>query len=274
MSVDAKKIAQARRAFAAAIARGAPPQLERAFAQVPREAFLPDPPWTIHAPGGDLRTSDAAALYADVLVAIDAARGINNGQPSLHADWIAAVDPQQGETIVHVGCGGGYYTAILAELVGPGGRVIAYEVEPEVAALARRALASRANVEVREASGAAGDLPECDIIYVNAAADAPAREWIAALRDGGRLVFPWRYGEEGEAAMLVRRTGAVFAVSSLSLVRFIALTGARPQRPAEAETHAPVHRIRQLVMSGAHAPDRTCAADFGWGWFSTRAPAP
>jgi protein-L-isoaspartate(D-aspartate) O-methyltransferase len=183
-----------------------------------------------------------------------------------------AVDPQPGETIVHVGCGGGYYTAILAELVGESGHVVAYEVEPGVAALARRALAGRSNVEVREVSGAAGDVPACDVIYVNAAADAPAPEWVAALRDGGRLIFPWRYGDEGEAAMIVRRNGDIFSASSLSLVRFIALAGARPMRPAHM-ANAPVHRIRQLVMSKALAPDGTCAADFGWSWFSTRAPA-
>jgi protein-L-isoaspartate(D-aspartate) O-methyltransferase len=150
--------------------------------------------------------------------------------------------------------------------------VIAYEVEPGVAALARGALASRSNVDVREASGAAGDLPACDLIYVNAAADDPAPEWIAALRDGGRLIFPWRYGEEGEVAMIVRRRGAEFPASSLSWVRFIGLSGARPHKPAHVEPHADVHRIRQLVMREARAPDDACVADFGWAWFSTRAP--
>ena len=272
MSADPHDIAEARRRYAASLTRGSPPQLERAFAQVPREDFLPAPPWRIHDGGGAARTSDPAALYVDALVSIDPGKGINNGQPSLHAEWIGAVDPQPGETIVHVGCGGGYYTAILAELVGGSGRVIAYEVEPGVAALARRALASRSNVEVREASGAAGDVPGCDVIYVNAAADAPAPEWIAALRDGGRLIFPWRYGEEGEVAMIVRRSGDVLPASSLSWVRFIALSGPRPHKPAHVEPHADVHRIRQLVTREARAPDETCVADFEWSWFSTRAP--
>ena len=142
MSADPTRIAEARRRYAASLSRGSPPQLERAFAQVPREDFLPPRPGGSTAPG-DRPHGDPAALYVDALVAIDPGKGINNGQPSLHADWIGAVDPQPGETIVHVGCGGGYYTAILAELVGESGRVIAYEVEPGVAALARRALASR-----------------------------------------------------------------------------------------------------------------------------------
>ena len=53
-----------------------------------------------------------------MLVAIDAERGINNGQPSLHAQSIAALELKEGETVVQIGAGAGYYTAILAELVG------------------------------------------------------------------------------------------------------------------------------------------------------------
>ncbi|MFN3889328.1 MAG: protein-L-isoaspartate O-methyltransferase family protein [Beijerinckiaceae bacterium] len=267
MSNDGDRAADARRAYAASLSHGAA-ALERAFASVAREDFLPAPPWTIYDAVGEQTVRDPAHLYADVLVAIDRAKGINNGQPSLHAEWIRAVDPQPGETIVHVGCGGGYYTAILAELVGEAGRVIAYEIEPEVAALARRSLSSRPNVEVRDVSGAAGDLPACDVIYVNAAAEAPAREWIAALRDGGRLIFPWRHSNDGETAMLVRRAGDVYAAASLTWVKFIGLTGARPQKARRMESRLSVDRIRELVLRDRRLPDQTCAADFGWGWFS------
>lgn len=267
MRRDSDLSAEARRAYAAALGHGSA-ALEQAFATVPREDFLPPPPWTVYGPDGAQTTRDARDLYSDALVAIDRAKGINNGQPSLHADWIAAVDPRPGETVVHVGCGGGYYTAIIAELVGASGRVFAYEVEPGVAALARGALASRANVEVREASGAAGDLPACDVVYVNAAAEAPAREWIAALRDGGRLIFPWTWSGEGEVTLLVRRRGEVFPAESLAWVRFIALAGDRPQAPKRMDgSHGP-GRIRELVLRETRAPDETCMADFGWAWFS------
>ena len=101
------------------------------------------------------------------------------------------------------------------------------------------------------------------MIYVNAAADAPAPEWIAALRDGGRLIFPWRYGEEGEVAMIVRRTARVVSSLLSVVVRFIG-----PARRAAASSpptwsrmpsspHSPARHAR-----GALAPDETCAADF------------
>ena len=44
------------------------------------------------------------------------------------------------KSILHIGCGSGYYSAILASLTGPHGRVTGIEVVPEVAALARQIL--------------------------------------------------------------------------------------------------------------------------------------
>lgn len=54
-----------------------------------------------------------------MLVSLDADKGINNGEPFLHAMWIGKVAPKPGETVTHVGAGTGYYTALLAQLVLP-----------------------------------------------------------------------------------------------------------------------------------------------------------
>jgi protein-L-isoaspartate(D-aspartate) O-methyltransferase len=48
-------------------------------------------------------------------VAIDAARCLNNGQPSALARWIDAFDLCTGDRVLHVGCGVGYYTPILPD---------------------------------------------------------------------------------------------------------------------------------------------------------------
>jgi protein-L-isoaspartate(D-aspartate) O-methyltransferase len=269
------EIARIRARYAARVAGPDEPALEAAFARVPREDFLPPPPWTVlKGEGARLRTDAREALYdPQALVVIDAAKGVNNGQPALHGQWLAAVDPQPGERVVHVGCGGGYYSAILAELVGPAGRVDAYEVEPDVAALAARALAPRANVRVRAQSGATGPLPFCDVIYVNAAAPAPERAWVEALAPGGRLIFPWRYGPEGEAALLIARAAPAlplrFAAMALGAVRFIGLhDGGGPAAPGGVEAVG-AFAVRHLVLRSARAPDAACVADFGWAWLST-----
>ena len=142
---------------------------------MPREDFSGPPPWCVS--GGLLRSadeSDLSGLYDDVLVTIDAGRGINNGQPSLHAISIDALKLEAGETVVQIGAGAGYYTAILAELVGPSGKVVAYEIETDIAERARANLAKYPQVEVRAESGA-GVLPKADAIYVNCAATHPGR---------------------------------------------------------------------------------------------------
>ena len=49
----------------------------------------------------------------------------------------------RGERVLHLGCGMGYYTAILAELGGPEGAVLALEIDAPLAGTAREALTDR-----------------------------------------------------------------------------------------------------------------------------------
>ncbi len=111
-----------------------------AFAHVPRERFAGPGPWTLMAEGGSLVTEDAdpRRLYQNVLIALDESKGINNGQPSLWAEFLDQLDLRAGASALHLGCGTGYYTAILAEIVGPGGRVTAVEIDEGMAARAHR----------------------------------------------------------------------------------------------------------------------------------------
>src|ERR1700749_2397178 len=97
-------------------ARGGLPngRLTAAFAATPRERFLGPGPWKIFTGGGYITTptDDPAFLYQDVTVALSEAGKSNNGQPVLHAVALATVDPQEGETAIHIGAGTGYYTAL------------------------------------------------------------------------------------------------------------------------------------------------------------------
>lgn len=204
-----EKSAKLRKAYAASIVRQAgvaDPRIESAFAAVPREDFSGPPPWTISGGGfGAASETDLARLYDDVLVAIDASRGINNGQPSLHAMSIEALALEEGETVVQIGAGAGYYTAILARLVGPAAKVIAYEIEADIAEQARKNLAGCPQVEVRAQSAAGEGLPKADAIYVNCAASHPPRVWLEALNPGGRLLFPLQAAHSSGAMLLVTR---------------------------------------------------------------------
>jgi protein-L-isoaspartate(D-aspartate) O-methyltransferase len=262
--------ADARRRYAAAImgqTGAANPRVEAAFTAVPRERYLTPPPWRIFAPGGlfDKVTADPADLYDDVLVVLDPRKGINNGQPSLHAAWMAAVDPRPGETALHVGIGAGYYTAILAHLVEPG-EVHAYEIDLPLAERAAQNLAGLANVSVHPGSGVAVDLPAAQVVYVNAGAAAPDLAWLRALQPGGRLVFPWQPTPGGGVTLVVTRTERGFAADPSMAVGFIPCVGApgRAERIGRRDPWA----TRSLWLTAERAPDETATAAFEHVWFS------
>lgn len=192
--------ADRRRIFAeeiAAVTHLESPRLVDAFASVPREHFLGAGPWQIATLLPDqqrrYRTTpddDPRHIYHDVLVAIDPTRGLHNGQPSALARWIDALGIAPGDTVMHLGCGLGYYTAILAELAGPLGQVYACDVDPDLAARARVNLAAHWPTVTVEASDGATLPGRYDAMFINAGVTAPLPVWLDALEPGGRMVVP------------------------------------------------------------------------------------
>jgi protein-L-isoaspartate(D-aspartate) O-methyltransferase len=248
--------------------------VEAAFASTPREQFLGPGPWRIFTRSGTIPTpsSDPAFLYQDVLVSLQAAGGINNGQPSLHAACISALNIQEGEIITHIGAGAGYYTAILAKLTGPTGRVHAFEIEALLAAQAKANLAGLPKVAVRHRSGSIAPIPESDVIYVNAGATEPLAIWLDALRPGGRLMFPMTPDRGAGAMLLVKRASSgEYEARFVMQVVFIPCAGARDARTAQKLSAAfedtSFKKVRSLRRNTP--PDETCwVAGADW-WLST-----
>ncbi|WP_338829511.1 protein-L-isoaspartate O-methyltransferase family protein [Bradyrhizobium sp. 27S5] len=254
-----------------------------AFAAVPREDFVGPGPWMMlrwwtrdYAPTPD---ADPVYLYTNDLVALLPERRLNNGQPSLHAHLMHQAAPAAGEHVVHVGTGTGYYTALLAHLVGPTGRVSGIEYDPELAARARANLASCRNVEIIEGDGTLVAFDSADVIYVNAGCTRPAARWLDGLADGGRLIVPLTsdQGFKGGAPEQVARSGAVFRVrregadyqaSWISPVAIIPCDGGRdePSEKALAEAFARGgwQKVTRLHRD-ADIPDERCWLR-GDGW--------
>lgn len=255
---------------------GAPdPALEDAFAAVPREAFMPPGRWAVlRFPGGRevLAVNDPMALYPlevspEVLVELDPAKGINNGSPSLHAHMLHALGVRRGDRVLHLGAGTGYYSAILAELAGPGGQVTAVEYEDHLALQARHNLAPWRGAHV--AHGDAGAFPDQDVdrIYVNFAVADPPRRWFERLRHGGVAVLP--LGTGMGRILRVERTGSGFAASFLMPCGFIRASGplagdaAHRVRLEAAFAQGETGAVRSLWLE----PDRPAQAWFrapGW----------
>ena len=216
------ELATVRKAYARQILAAAgvnEPRLESAYAEVSREHFLGPGPWpTFCWDSGTYTQSpddDPVHLYTNDVIGIDPARGINNGEPALHAKLIAAALPGQGEHVVHIGVGVGYYTAILAQLVGSSGRVTGIEFESDLAARAKANFSASSNVKIIHGDGTLIKFDTADVIYVNAGVTQPARLWLDRLAEGGRLILPLTTDHAFTAARTseqVARSGAVFLI--------------------------------------------------------------
>ncbi|HEX3470815.1 MAG TPA: protein-L-isoaspartate(D-aspartate) O-methyltransferase [Silvibacterium sp.] len=249
-------------------------ELAAAFASTPREQFVGKAPWRVFTSTGyiDTPSDDPAFLYQDVVVSLGGKGPLNNGQPSLHALCIATLAPQKGETVVHVGAGTGYYTTLLAKLVGEAGKVIAYEIDAELAQRAAGNLCGFSQVTVNDRSGAEGPIPDCDILYVNAGATSPLAVWLDALRPNGRLLFPLT-ASDGAGAMLLltRNERGSFAARFLCQVQFVPCVGARDEataaKLAAAFRRGGWHQVKELHRSNVPGESCWCSGS-GW-WLST-----
>jgi protein-L-isoaspartate(D-aspartate) O-methyltransferase len=247
----------------------------RAFAKVPREHFLGPGPWQVRNPvfDGYWTTNDAdpRRLYHNLLVAIDASRRLNNGHPSFLAFLIDALDLQTGQHVVHVGCGTGYYTAIMAEVVGREGHVTAIEVDSDLASRAQSNLSYLSHVQVFAGDGGQLDPGPSDAIFVNAGATHPRSIWLDSLRSGARLLVPLTVTEDadhggGGRVLKVTRQPGGFTASFISGVGIFSCVGGRDsklnQRLKEAFERGDWKSVQSLRRE-PHEPVDSC-------WFHGR----
>lgn len=277
---DTRQFAEVRHLYGettAAYARSFAEPLARAFSAVRREDFLPAGPWRIFIPSADGNTyvatpsADPIHLYQNVPIALDADEGINNGEPGLHAAWLGAVAPRPGETVLHIGAGRGYYSAILSSLVAPGGKLTAFEIHEELGAAAREHLASFNNVAVVVGDAVTSALQPADVIYVNAGVAAPPLAWLEALQPGGRLIFPSRPAEEVGVALLVTRQSAGYEVRARAPAWFIPCIGASaPETIGQPPDWTAVRRTKSVRRTTSEKPDATATAVYEDLWFSSK----
>jgi protein-L-isoaspartate(D-aspartate) O-methyltransferase len=276
-----ESIEAARRCYAEelrSLAHISSPALLAAFATVPRERFVGPGPWRIKGMGRYWATEDTdpRRVYHNVLIELDESKGINNGQPSLWALCFDQLGDGAGDHVLHLGCGTGYYTAILAELAGPGGSITAIEIDEALAERARVALEPWPQVAVVHGDGSSGPFEPADVIVVSAGVTHPLPVWLNAVKPGGKLLFPMTVTNgPGVMMLLTRKREDSFAARLLCGVAFIDFSGARdPEvsiqlgKALRRDQGAPVQSLR----CDSHKKEESCWLH-GEGWcFSTRAP--
>jgi ubiquinone/menaquinone biosynthesis C-methylase UbiE len=116
----------------------------------------------------------------------------------------------EGDTAVDFGCGPGFFTLPMAQMVGPRGRVIAIDLQAEMlerlrARLSRAGLAERV-IERQCAADTVGEIEPSDFALafymVHEVPDAARflREAAAALKPGGRFLLVEPSGHVSEQA--------------------------------------------------------------------------
>src|SRR5262249_44791432 len=133
--------------------------------------------------------ADPRHVYHNVAIAIDPARQLFNGQPGTLGVLIDALGLSVGARVLHVGCGLGYYTALMAHCVGSTGYVRALEVDDLLASEARCNLATFRWVDVRSEDATRPLDTKFDAILVNAGVTHPQETWLDNLDSRGRLVL-------------------------------------------------------------------------------------
>ncbi len=184
------------------------PRTLEALRAVPRHRFVPE------------RLIREA--YADHPLPIGHGQTIS--QPFIVAAMTAVLDLQGEETVLEVGVGCGYQTAVLSRLAS---RVFGLEIVEALALLARARLDALGfrNVEIRSGDGSMGwpERAPFDAILVAAAAPRVPESLKAQLKDGGRLILP--VGDYAQVLKLLTRRGSTFEERDLLAVQFVPMTG-------------------------------------------------
>lgn len=180
-----------------------------AMSRIPRECFIPE--------------NKRHLAYEDSPVPIGWEQTIS--QPLIIALMTEALELNGNETVLEVGTGSGYQTAVLAELAT---RVITVERIPALAESAKIILNQLGykNIEMHPAEEVLGWQREApyDAIIVTAGAPAIPADLLAQLAIGGRMVIPVgsRFSQELRKIVKERNKNTII---NLGGCRFVSLIG-------------------------------------------------
>ena len=190
------------------VARGVrDPSVLDAIRSVPRELFVPP--------------NFRSAAYEDTPLPL--ARGQTISQPYIVAVMTELLHLERNETVLEIGTGSAYQTAILARLVR---HVYSAEVEPELAATARSRLESLGITNVTLGVGNGVELfreaAPFDAILSAAAPELLPEDLVDQLAEGGRCIIPVGAADLQYLWFIERRNGQVKR-TRLEAVRFVPL---------------------------------------------------
>ena len=157
------------------------PHIIVAFSKINREDFLPE----------DIKN------LAELNEALPIGWGQTISQPLVVAFMIEELQPQKGEKILDVGSGSGWTTALLAEIVGEQGKVIAMEIVSPLVEFGEKNVkkynfVKKGIAEFILGDGSQGCQKEApfDKILASASAEKIPQAWKEQIKIGGKIVAP------------------------------------------------------------------------------------
>ena len=157
------------------------PRIIDAFRKIQRVDFLPD----------NIKN------LAELNEALPIGFGQTISQPLVVAFMLEQLEPKEGDKILDVGSGSGWTSALLGEIVGEKGKVIAIDIIPELMEFGKKNIVKynfieKGIVEFICADGSKGYKKEApfDKILASASAEKFPQAWKEQLRIGGRIVTP------------------------------------------------------------------------------------
>ncbi len=176
-----------------------------AMGRVPRHEFV--------------RLELQACAYEDT--PLPSGYGKTISQPFIVALMTDLLDLKASDTVLEIGTGLGYQTAVLAELVA---HVYSVELIEELAVDARRRLARQGctQVDVRIGDGRAGWPAHApfDKIIVTAAPDLIPATLIYQLAPGGKMVLPAGLPDEQQLLLVEKDANGTISTREILPVRF------------------------------------------------------
>ncbi|WP_368940102.1 protein-L-isoaspartate(D-aspartate) O-methyltransferase [Proteus mirabilis] len=181
-------------------------RLLEAISKVPRELFI----------------DEALSHKAYENTALPIGNGQTISQPYIVAKMTSLLELQATDSVLEIGTGSGYQTAVLANLVHHVSSVERIKILQWQAKRRFKHLDLH-NISTRHGDGWEGWVSKgpFNAIIVTACATEVPQRLLMQLADGGRMIIP--VGEQQQMLKFIRRLGNDFHYQSIEAVRFVPL---------------------------------------------------
>jgi protein-L-isoaspartate(D-aspartate) O-methyltransferase len=169
-----------------------------ALVEVPRERFV--------------RIEDLERSAEDTPLPLDREGHATISAPHAYLLSYRLLRLTEGDSLVELGAGSGYGAALASYIVGPAGRIVSCEIDPDLAAWAKATLAGTPNVEVhcRDALASTDLWGGATKVVVTFAVESLPPAWLDRLPEGGLLVAPVGSPEKEQRLVLAtKRLGRI-----------------------------------------------------------------